>query len=340
MNDTPLPPELEQWTHNADLRYRGNDEWSSACPYCNPQGRGGHNPSDRFRMFSTGGPPRGWCRQCDKKVIAAPGGSKPTKEEIDLARQRYNEWLIAENKRLREKVRWLQGANFWRKWHDNMGEAVDLWRKAGIHDVLIEEHKLGYTIDKYSDFGGALTLPYLHNDEIQTLQYRLLLPPDGSDKYRFEKGTKASWFYAWPHDMMGDVVLVAEGAKKAMVLWQTIARLDKFTLHGSDITVVATPSKYVPNRMLDELSGVSQVIWLLDPDAYDSPKHGSPAALYRNAEAIGVEKCRHIRLPMKIDDMILSNKGTMTGRRIQQMVNQAAPVIVPNPNRRATTRFL
>lgn len=340
MRDTPLPPELNRWSTNADLRYRGNNEWSSACPYCNPAGRGGHNPSDRFRMFSTGGPPRGWCRQCDRKVIAASDGRKPTTEEIESARKKYHDWLIEENKRLREKVKWLQEQNFWRRWHETMGDAVDLWREAGISDTLIDAHQLGYTIEKYMDFGGALTLPYLKGGEIQSLQYRLLLPPEKGDKYRFELGTKATWFYAWPYDEMGDVVLVAEGAKKAMVLWQTIARLPKFTFHGSDITVVATPSKYVPNRMLDELENVEQVIWLLDPDAYDAPGPGQLPPLYRNAKAVGPDKCRHIRLPTKIDDMILANKHDMHGKRIQHMVNQAAPIIMPNSKRRATTRFL
>jgi len=341
MNDIPLPTELaEQWARNADIRYRGNDEWSSACPYCNPGGRGGRDPSDRFRMFSTGGPPRGWCRSCDRKVMAkSADGHMITKEEKEAARAKYFEWLQVENKRLRDKIKWLQDQGFWRRWHDTMNEtAKEMWRRHGIEDSMANIHHLGYTMERYPDCGGALTVPYMHHDEIQTLQYRLMIPPNGDDKYRFEQGTKAAWFYPWPDDEIGDVVLVVEGAKKAMVVWQTIAKSHALTFRGHDVTVIGSPSKHVPNKMLEQLDNTKMVIWLLDPDAYVAPDKGVSAML-RNAQAVGVEKSRQILTVDKIDDMILAHDG-INGKRIQNMVNQASPVIVPNANRKASTRYL
>ena len=336
----PLPPDLAKvWQGNADLRYRGNNEWSSACPYCYPGGRGGRDPSDRFRMFSEGGPPRGWCRICDRKVMARQAtGQKATKEELLIAKETYTLWLQKENKRLRNKVKWLREHNFWEQWHENMSaDAKDLWHKAGISDTLIEVHKLGYTMERYPNMGGAMTLPYIHEEEIQTIQFRLMIPPDVGDKYRFEKGTKATWFYPWPYDKIEKVVLVAEGAKKAMVLWQAIAKADKFEYQGVPVTIVASP-KYIPNRMVDELDKAEVVILMLDPDAYDIGDNQKLTAIERNASAIGVGKCRHIRTTGKIDDMII--KHNLGAEWIQSAVDQANPVILRDPTRKPTTKYL
>ena len=337
MKHMPLPPELAQWSGNADLAYRGNNEWSSACPYCYPGGRGGHDPSDRFRMFSEGGPPRAWCRVCDQKVIARQGaGHKITVEDKRIARERYYAWLKEENKRLRKKVRWLQDQDFWRRWHDEMSEDTrQMWRDAGISDTLIDLHNLGYTMEQYKTSGGAMTLPYIHQDKIQTLQFRLMIPPATGDKYRFEKGTKATWFYPWPYDTIERVVLVAEGAKKSMVLWQHAGQL---TYNGVDVTIIASPSKHIPNRMIDELDDAEVVILMLDPDAYMRGNNKAQTAIERNATAIGVEKCRHVRTMGKIDDMILEHG--LDHAWVQAAVNQASPVIMRNPGRKPTTRYI
>lgn len=347
MMNKPLPPELAAvWGTNADLVYRGNDEWSSACPYCNPAGRGGRDPSDRFRMFNRDGPPRGWCRSCDIKMFARSPGQKITEEQIQQARASHYKWLQEENRRLRDKIRWLKEQDFWRRWHEDMGEeARELWHNAGIGDPLIEKHKLGYTIERFDQYGGALSIPYIHYNsdgawDVQTIQFRLLVPPDEGDKYRFIKGTKANWFYPWPHDTIQGVVLVTEGAKKAMVLWQAIANLDSFTYHGVDVTVVASPSKYVPNRMLKELDAADMVILMLDPDAYDRQDRNSETVVERNASIIGVEKCRHIPLRGKIDDLINNKKSGIDGKWIQSAVSMAEPVILYDPNRRPTTKHL
>jgi len=327
MADQPLPSVLaEHFGHLPDLKYRGNNEWSSACPKCNPGGRGGNNPSDRFRMFSTGGPPRAWCRQCDWKITGSQlNGKTLSHQERTEARESYYKWLEEENQRLRKKLAWLQKQDFWKAWHDDMTDmGKKLWHEAGINDYMIKTHKLGYTKDRYESCGGAMTIPYLHNDNIQTLQFRLRQPPSTGDKYRFLKGTRSTWFYPYPNDEIEGVVLVTEGVKKAMVTWQTIAMLNKFEYNGKDITIVATPAKHVPNHMLDELKKAELIIWLLDPDALVKGK-GKQSALMRNAEAVGVEKSRVVRTVAKIDDMILEH--SLGGETIQNMVAQASPIV-------------
>lgn len=339
MQGKPLPLQLsEEFGNLPDIKYRGGDEWSSACPKCGGAGHGRRGLSDRFRMFYSNGPPRGWCRQCDYKVIVGfSNGRQPTPAEIETAKNHQILQLEKENKRLRKKIAWLQDQGFWRQWHGEMTvEARDLWHKAGIEDPMIDIHKLGYTIQRYSDCGGAMTIPYMHNTKIQTLQFRLLIPPSTGDKYRFLKGTRASWFYAWPDSEIKDVVLVVEGAKKALVVWQTIAKLDKFEYQGREITTVATPSKHVPSRMLEELGNAELVIWLLDPDALVAEK-GRDSALLRNASAIGLEKSRVVQTVAKIDDMILDYD--IKGATLANMVKQASPVIRPKTYKKRPQKY-
>jgi hypothetical protein len=327
MTDRPLPPELQKhFGHLPDIKYRGSDEWSSACPKCGGAEHSRRDMSDRFRMFDSNGPPRGWCRQCDYKVFAN-SGDKPTQAEIVKAKEHQITQLEKENKRLREKIAWLQEQNFWREWHFDMKpDDRGLWYMEGIEDPMIDIHKLGYTNSRYPDCGGAMTIPYVHTGKIQTVQFRLIEPPNVTDKYRFLHGTRASWFYAWPDSEIEGVVLVVEGVKKALVIWQTIARLDKFEYQGRDVTIVATPSKHVPSRMIKDLDKAELVIWLLDPDAMTAEK-GKQSALMRNAEAVGLNKSRVVQTVAKIDDMIL--EYDIKGETVANMVKQASPIIRP-----------
>ena len=338
--EQPLPPELaERFGNLPDLKYRGNNEWSSACPKCNPSGRPGHDPSDRFRMFSSGGPPRAWCRQCDWKITGSQlSGKSLSTTERQEAKESYYKWLQEENKLLRTKVAWLQKQEFWREWHVNMSDVgKKLWHRAGVSDAMINIHQLGYTSERYKSCGGALTIPYLHKESIQTLQFRLRQPPTASDKYRFLKGTRSTWFYAYPYDSIKGVVLVTEGVKKALVTWQTIALLDQFVYRGSDVTIVSTPSKYVPNHMLEKLEKADLVLWLLDPDALK--KEGKKqSAVMRNAERVGLEKSRVIRTVAKIDDMII--EYDLNGKTIQNMIQQASPIIRPGQKRKAMKKYI
>ena len=326
MSDLPLPPELSKHFGTLpDIKYRGGNEWSSACPKC---GGAGHRRdlSDRFRMFNSNGPPRAWCRQCNYKVTGNQlSGDKMSKQDFAAYNQHRTAWLEQENDRLKRKIAWLQSQPFWREWHTHMTEqGRKLWHKAGIDDSLINIHKLGFTTSRYESCGGALTIPYLHYDGIQTLQFRLLEPPGGDDKYRFLQGTRSTWFHAWPNDEIEGVVLVVEGAKKALVTWRTIATLDQFTYRGRDVKIIATPSKHVPNHMLDELEKAELVIWLLDPDAYVKQGKTQQSALLRNAKAVGLPKSRIVRTVMKIDDMIVEHK--LKGATVQNMVRQASPI--------------
>lgn len=216
--------------------------------------------------------------------------------------------------------------------------AKKLWYTAGIDDALIEIHQLGFTNERYETCGGALSIPYLHNDQISTLQYRLINPPDIGDRYRFEQGTRVQWFRPWPYGEPESVVLVIEGAKKGLVAWRKIAALDQFTYQGQDITILATPQKHIPASLMEELKKADRVILMLDPDAYNKEKGQTESALLRNARAIGPDKCRHVRTVAKIDDMLLQHG--LTGKTLMNMVGQASPIIFPGSKLTRVQRYL
>lgn len=329
--DRSLPADLaDKFGHLRFIRFKGN-EWRSECPNCRDDGHEGNDPPDRFIMFPAepGKSARGWCRQCghfEWAVDAFP--STPARsEQTQLLRRQYAK---KERSRLHKKIKWLQQQTFWIEWHDQMTEKHrDLWRKEGIGDWAIETHKLGYRPDYHlrnGDDTPAMTIPYLYKDKIQTVQFRLLEPNEGG-KYRFLKDTSPMWFKPWPSDPAEDIIVIVEGAKKGIITFQHAA-LAKY--RGKKTSIIATPSKHVPNRLMGFLKkrDPELVIWLLDPDAYESTisvtgKRIEPA-INRNVTAFGPERSLIIKPIAKIDDMF--TQYGLDCSTFQAMLNQAGPL--------------
>jgi len=330
--DQPLPPELSALYSMVDhIRYVGGGEWSSSCPNC---GEAGHDSRsgqpDRFRIFSASNTgnrkvniARGWCRQCNYFVTANQlNNQKISPQDYQNIQAERIVLLEEENKRLRKRLAWLQKQEFWREWHDDMDKvARELWYAEGVNDYMIDIHQLGYTIDQYASCGGAMTIPFIHESKIQTLQLRLMVPPTPGDKYRFYKGLKAQWFFPDPDAIMGDVILITEGAKKGMVTW---LQAGDVTYRGEPVTIVSTPAKHVPTAMFDDLKDAKRVIWLLDPDAFKKTNKNAESAMSRNVEAIGRNKSLVIKTVAKIDDMF---KMGLKPETFKRMVAQATPAI-------------
>ena len=198
-------------------------------------------------------------------------------------------------------------------------EQKEIWHRQGIGDWAIAMHKLGYS-DKDD---GALTIPYFQEDEIQTLQFRLM-KPDSGGKYRFLKGTRPELFRTWLEDKLDGVVLITEGAKKGLVTVQQ----GPFTYQGEEIQIVSVPMKTVPERLIRKLDSAERIIWLLDPDAYEAVNtfngKSSPPAIERNIKLAGEARCRVLNLPGKVDDMF---QAGLKAKTFQAMLNQATPYI-------------
>ena len=327
MPDRILPDELaRKWGHLNYIKYKGNGEWSSSCPICHEDGHDSTagNP-DRFTMFASGtgrrSNARGYCRRCGHFEWADANPNKPTSpHRQQQANQLRRQYATAEAKRIQAKIEWLQQQVFWLRFHDEMTkEQRKIWHEAGIGDWAIELHKLGYsTRDE-----GALSIPYFHGKDIQTLQFRLMNPPKNGGKYRFLKGTRPELFMSWPDDDLTGIVLITEGVKKALVTFQH----GPFTYQGEEIVVVSVPMKNVPERLIKKLDVADRVIWLLDPDAYAAIKvdgRTQPPAIDRNTKLSGCDRSFTVNLPGKVDDLFLEG---LTSKTFQAMLNQAAPCI-------------
>lgn len=295
-----------------DHRYRGNGEHSAACPVCGGA-RGGNDPSDRFRFWEREGASNFWCRRCGFSGFT--DDNQPD-QPLDAERIRELEELrkresAREEARLRAMVEELQQQAYWRGWHDAMTEQQrQLWREAGIPNEFQDYWQLGYLPEKHVGYDGqmyttpALTIPYFAAGwRAQTVQYRLLLPPATSDKYRFHPGLKSALWMAEPDSELTNAVILCEGMKKAAVVFiEMVAR------RNGRYTVVSVPSKMPGEHLLGALANADPLYVVLDPDAY-SAQHGQKPAVNRLAKMVEAPK-RLVKLPCKADDFFTLYGGT------------------------------
>ena len=309
MRDFPLPAELSQYTYLPDLHYRGNGEWSSACPVCGGAGKRSDR-SDRFRLFAADakGNARTWCRQCGHFEWAdANENTRPDPVKIQQAQSIREALLKAENDRLRQQIAELRENEYWRGYHDAMREGQRaLWRMAGIPDDMQDFWQLGF-VEQYSQSipSPAMTIPYFAPDwKAQTIQYRLTSPPEPNDKYRFQAGLKAAAWLADQTEKPNGAALLMEGMKKAAVTF-----INTVASGNGRFSVVAVPSKTPGTDMLDILKDCDPVYICLDPDAYKPTKTKDgkllPPAVNRLIDALGVERVRLVELPAKADDLFV-----------------------------------
>lgn len=324
MRELPLPQELSHYAYLPDLQYRGNGEWSSACPVCGGAGKR-NDRSDRFRLFAADakGNGRVWCRQCGTFEWAdAESNQRPDPVKIQQARDLREALLLAENERLRNRIKELQEQAYWREYHDSMREGQRaLWRMAGIGDEWQDFWQLGY-VNQYSQSipSPAMTIPYFAPDwQAQTIQYRLTNPPEPSDKYRFQAGLKAGAWLADPTEKPNGAALLMEGVKKAAVTF-----INTVASGNGRFSVVAVPSKTPGADMLDILADCDPVYICLDPDAYQPTKTKDgkllPPAVNRLTDMIG-KRARLVKLPAKADDLFV--EYGYTARVFNSFVNQA-----------------
>lgn len=297
----PLPIDLQRrWGHLPDIRQRGSNEWSAACPQCGGAHGARRDPSDRFRMFAGDGATgaRGWCRQCHYFAFADDDQQRPNPDQIRVATAERLKLVEAENRRIKDKLQRIADADFWKRWHDDMEpKHRELWHKQGIIDDFIEYYKLGYCANHTTFYNGlewhspTMTIPhYGPGWKLVNIQHRLLNPPEPGDKYRQMSGVPSAMFLTEPDTPLTGGVLVVEGAKKAIV---TYTHIDP----NLDLTVIAVPSKTPSADMLEMLDNAEPVYLALDPDAYNG-----------HVQNIGLklgDRVRFVHLPAKIDDLFV-----------------------------------
>jgi hypothetical protein len=319
---------IERFGNLPDAQWRTGDEFSSACPQCGG-GRGGNDPSDRFRFWQRAGKASSfWCRRCGFQGFT--DDNKP-EHKLDLAQILEFEELRKreaekEEKRLQAKIQELQHKAYWQGYHDAMSDTQrELWRGAGIPNEFQDYWQLGFQPEyKTHDFSSpALTIPYFGpNWQAQTIQYRLLNPPMPSDKYRFQAGLKAALWLADPDSDIKNDVILCEGMKKAAVTF-----IEMVAKTNGRYQVVSVPSKMPGKDMLGLLKDADPLYIVLDPDAYwptISPDgRRIPPAINRIVKMTSGPRMA-VKLPVKADDFFTMYRGTATD--FKNYLDNARPI--------------
>jgi len=302
------------------------------CPLCQPGGQGLHGApallatETRFICFKcgTGGDAITWVMVTHNVKFheaCETLGWKGEGVDIEaLARakaEREQRAGIEAVRKAEELSRILQGyteAEIWHAMSLNMqAEQRAWWTSRGVPAEWQEYLRLGYIDRKVYRSGdhvhtsSAYTIPYFHNNEFQTIQYRLNNPERPQDRYRFEHGLPAT-YYQVEQTQPGEEVIICEGAIKAIVtrIWG-----------GSKMQVLGVPSKTTFGGIEKALAESERVYIILDPDAFDRPANAPKdwqSAAVKLARLIG-KAARIVRLPDKVDDML--NEGTLTKRAFQ-----------------------
>ena len=307
--DTPLPPEFQPLQGKVSyIRKISENEWSSSCLYCGgEQHQYGEYP-DRFRLWRksrvTGGP-CAWCRRCGK--VWTPGNSKlDTGTHARLQEERK---VYEEEKRTQQElaIEVLRKDKAWIRYNELLnGTYREYYYMRGITDFFIDYWMLGYNPEK-SIWDGekfynspALTIPIFKpcEEEPYTIRNRLLAPIDPGDKYRPEFKNLPSGVFIAERDTMphGKAILI-EGELKAMTTYITLDSLDYY--------VVGTPGKRPSHELFGILDNCEVVYLILDPDAFEKDTKTGVTAVRRMVDFFK-DRARVIRLPGKIDDLILA----------------------------------
>jgi hypothetical protein len=233
---------------------------------------------------------RGWADQLNES-LRQPITAEQKRQWHEERKRREAERVAAVAKALAP----FTASELWHELNRRMAEEQrQQWRLWGIPDAWQDYLELGYT-PQYSQSipTPAYTIPYFHNSpngkQFKTMQYRLTDAPNPNDRYRFEFGLQAAYYETRPDQPEGEIAIVAEGAKKAMV----------FQIHarpGNNTSVYAIPSKSSFCKIQDILKERERVYIVLDPDA-ESDARKLAALVGKNA--------RIVKLHVKLDDGIL-----------------------------------
>lgn len=245
-------------------------------------------------------PEAGWIDELNPNLKEQLPPDERMRRAAEYAKER-EEALRAEIQRAQDALKELQEARAWVRYHEQLTDAArNTWGSWGIPDFFIEYWQLGFDpAHTVWTKGGEWTTPTMTIPifepitwECSNIRHRLMNPPRPGDKYRPERsGLPQSFFVAEPDNPIKGRTLLVEGEKKAMVSF--------ITADDPAFQVLGIPGKNMPNYLIDRLQEADPVYICLDPDA--------TSAARKLAATIGIERCRMIELPDKIDDLILKH---------------------------------
>lgn len=307
MRDSILPPEFQELSGQVSYvreRIRGK-EWSSSCPKCGGIPHSHGEFPDRFRMWPVSkiGKPFGWCRICNYKWTSEKD-YRPDPAKIEAWRQERIEIEKRNKEEAEQAIKNLTEIHKWESYYswliaDKIAAAY--WKGSGISDEFWwGEWQLGYdpahqfwydTGDGWKEhITPTATIPVRDiTGRIINIKHRLLNPmPDGT-KYRMEYRTNTEPVFIANLDLKNpEYAIKCEGEKKAAVTFLTADSV-KLQVYG------------LPKSPSDEmLNGIKAktIIDIIDPDVKEREVKRT-ADIYKDIDY------RVLRLPQKVDDMIL-----------------------------------
>lgn len=306
------------------LRKVSAREWAGPCPKC-----GG---TDRFRVNLDHG---FFCRQCGnpehwgdqidfrawlygetfQQATVALIGRRPVSREALAQIQAERE--CAERERDAQEAETMAQArarlNTSRAWISYRNHLDDttraLWRAKGIRDDWQDYYQLGYCPAREWLTGDvrftsdSLTIPYLQYTApgeytCTGLKHRLLIDNAPGGKYRPETAGLGNQLYMpwYEEKSLNERVLIVEGEIKAMVTFAALWAGPELVLIDPTLSVVGIPGKTIKRSNLTTFENTEKIYILLDPDADSQARQLSVD--------LGVERCKIITLPEKVDDLI------------------------------------
>lgn len=219
---------------------------------------------------------------------------KSAQERLARAKVRHEEARLEVEARRAE----LQVAQIHLRYHNEMKQwGIDAWLARGIDESYQGFWSLGACDDRAIKYKGVeyhtptLTIPIMAQDySVLNIKHRLINPPKPNDKYRPEREGLGTFppFLAYPDlGYDGSVIWVIEGEIKSMVT-ATITP-------DRDWQFIGVPGKSEFGKLTSQLAG-KNVIVVPDP--------GGEAEAAQFCKAVNG---RFIRLPDKIDDIIIEN---------------------------------
>ena len=308
---------------------RGGKDWVFRCPFHQERTAGGfHVYRDGYKCYSAACGEHGdiftWREkrygETFSQAIAAYGGDPrtPPPSREDQARRAAE---IAERtaRELEEKIREaekalkeLREAQSWTIYHEQITEtARQIWAERGVSETWQDIWQLGYVADyplwrkddgAWVDWWHSPTIvfPVWGNGwQVNNVKHRLLVEPPTGGKYHTEKRNVPAAPFITDPDRTGGPLLLLEGEIKSMVAY--------ITLDDPGFQVAGLPGATPDPGMWQAFENYDPIYLCLDPDAYDRSiqKPDNPAPVERAVSALGTDRVRMIRLPDKIDDLIL-----------------------------------
>lgn len=259
--------------------------------------------------------------QLDSELVRKMAEERRKKAELEYR---------AAKARLEKAIADLENAKVWERYHANIQASPalrSLWRFRGVPDAWQDIWRLGYAEDfnvwEPDDEGGwkvawsspSLAIPVFQPGwKIATIRHRLLQPKEPGDRYRPDRSSLPSFpFLGNPEAGRKGPVLVVEGEIKAMVSFLTV--------DDPKLQVIGIPGKRQFMNFLSILAEAEPIYILPDPDGEDFG--------LRLAQALGLQRCRLIRLPVKVDDAIVN--GVLDRDSLRRLM-RFAPKIRGVPN--------